>query len=107
MQATTQGAILLLGPPGAGKSILGRALQSTFSSQCDFLSVADELRDEGLLQGSVNAGPVKKIDRQARAKDLLHEACHAAKTSGRCGSHCQTVWVQLHVKSLHAMQRSC
>jgi hypothetical protein len=80
MQSTT-GAILLLGAPDAGNK-LGWALQWTFSSQCIFLSVDDKLREEG-LQGSSEAGPVKMMDLKARAKELLHEACHAAKTSGR------------------------
>jgi hypothetical protein len=83
--SATQGAVLLLGAPGSGKSTLGRALHVTFGSQCDFLSVGDKLREEGLLVGSTDAGPVKKLYLQARAQELVREACQATLTSHRYG----------------------
>jgi MoxR-like ATPase len=79
------GAVLLLGPPGVGKSLLGEALQALGPST-EFLNVGSQLRERGLvgpyLEHPTEAGR-QELGRAAR--ELLTEACRrlvAEKASG-------------------------
>ncbi|PNW75381.1 hypothetical protein CHLRE_12g524850v5, partial [Chlamydomonas reinhardtii] len=82
-----RGVVLLLGPPGSGKSTLGRFMarqaaggssssSSSSSTSISFLSLGDELRARGLVAAQ-EAQPTAAGGRRLRqvAEELLRRAC--------------------------------
>ncbi len=51
-QKQEKSIVLLIGAPGAGKSILGEMIEEYSSGRVHFLSVGNRLRDAGLVEGS-------------------------------------------------------
>lgn len=84
MTGVNVGAVLLLGPPGAGKSLLGRALAERYpgSVHC-FLNVGEQLRGLGLVEQQ-QAFPTEagKAQLAAEARRLVQEACRDLRSNG-------------------------
>lgn len=93
MSSALNGAVLLLGPPGVGKSLLGGALARLH--RCDvhsYLDVGEELRASGLLQQQ-QIYPTEEGRKllAAEARRMVAERCRQLQAggSGRCaGSLC-------------------
>lgn len=93
------GVVLLIGPPGIGKSTLGQALVAQLghrlcSMSLSFLSVGQVLRDEGLVDEYMRLDSTANLHQlQNRARSLMDEACcklqvesaGAKAGSSRCG----------------------
>jgi hypothetical protein len=86
MTGVDVGAVLLLGPPGAGKSLLGRALAERYPSSVHrFLNVGEELRGLRLVEQQ-QAFPTEagKAELVAEARRLVQHACRDLRgSSGR------------------------
>lgn len=69
----------MIGPPGAGKSLMGKALQAAHPNQVvEFLSVGEQLRAEGLVDAyMVCPSPVNRARMRTRARELLEASCSA------------------------------
>ena len=73
-----KGVVLLLGPPGAGKSLLGSALVQAHRSTTTFLSVGEQLRAEGLVDAFLaHPTPSGQALLRSRARSILEGACAA------------------------------
>ncbi len=78
------GAVLLLGPPGAGKSLLGAALAEAYPASVHrFLNVGEELRGRGLVDHQ-QAFPTEagKAALAAEARRLVQRACRDLQPGG-------------------------
>jgi hypothetical protein len=95
------GVVLLIGPPGVGKSTLGRALEAQHAAgqlgqgleaglSLSFLNVGQVLRDEGLVDAYTQLDSTANLTAlQIRARSLMDEACcklEAASESAKAGS---------------------
>jgi hypothetical protein len=68
------GAVLLLGQPGAGKSLLGNALARAHASAV--LNVGEELRAAGLVQQALeHPTEAGRAEMAAEARRLIEERC--------------------------------
>lgn len=71
------GAIILIGRPGSGKSLLGQHLQRTCTAPggARFLSIGDQLRSLGLVdQQQVHPTAALREEMRRTARRLLEEA---------------------------------
>ena len=77
MAAPPVGAVLLLGPPGVGKSLLGEALARAHASTVhSFLSVGEELRATGLVErAQKHPTEAGRAEMAAEARRLIEERC--------------------------------
>lgn len=86
MEELEQGVILLLGAPGAGKSLLGEALSKRHGAS--FLNVGQELRSRGLVEPHLQHPTETGRQRLAsEARQLAAAACSQLKAGSgpRCG----------------------
>lgn len=83
-RVTMKGAVLLLGAPGAGKSVLGNALCATHSATIhSFLSVGQQLRDAGKVDKYLrNPTAAGKAELQQLARSMLSAACQELAVAG-------------------------
>ena len=67
--------MLLLGPPGSGKSLLGPKLRQALGPGATLLNVGQQLRDEGLVQRyQEHPTEVGRQGLAARARELIGQA---------------------------------
>ncbi|KAG1670823.1 hypothetical protein FOA52_003414 [Chlamydomonas sp. UWO 241] len=90
------GVVLLIGPPGVGKSTLGRALVAQHAAgqlgqgleaglSLSFLSVGQVLRDEGLVDAYMRLDSTANLTAlQHRARSLIDEACCKLQLDSAC-----------------------
>jgi len=73
--------VLLLGAPGAGKSVLGRLLSQFHSpTTYGFVNVGDQLRATGRVQEHLqHPTQLGKKQLAQMARDILEEACRGFK----------------------------
>jgi adenylate kinase family enzyme len=72
-----KGAVLILGAPGAGKSVLGDALCTAHSATVHaFLNVGQQLRDAGKVEKHLkHPSAAGKAELQQLARGMLSAAC--------------------------------
>jgi hypothetical protein len=79
------GAVLLVGAPGVGKSLLGRALEAAHAPGPTFSSVGDSLRAEGLVQRLLIEPTAEQREVvRTRARELVDAACVQAVAEDGC-----------------------
>ena len=84
MATDERGVVLLIGPPGSGKSLLGPKRAAALGQRATFLNVGQRLRDESLVQ-RFQEHPTEAGRRgmAARARELIGQACAALTQSSR------------------------
>jgi adenylate kinase family enzyme len=72
-----KGAVLILGAPGAGKSLLGDALCAAHSSTIHaFLNIGQQLRNAGkVFEYQRHPTAARKTELQQLARTILSHAC--------------------------------
>lgn len=94
-QMPAAGVVLLLGAPGVGKSLLGRALYNAHSQQIQaFLNVGQHLRTMGKLDYSLlyswplqpTAAASLQAELKLLARQALQRACSGLKQSLEAGA---------------------
>ena len=69
------GVVLLVGSPGTGKSLLGRATAAAQPQRARFLSVGDVLRAEGLVAPHLASPTAESAEvLRSRAREIINEA---------------------------------
>lgn len=86
------GVVVLLGAPGVGKSLLGKALSQAHGSAAEFLNVGEELRAQGLVkQHQEHPTEATRQALASKAEELRAAACRrlaaeAASGNSRCAA---------------------
>lgn len=72
-----KGAVLIIGAPGAGKSVLGDALCAAHPASVHaFLNVGQQLRDAGkVVEYKMHSTAACKAELQQLARNMLSAAC--------------------------------
>ena len=86
MESKSFGAVVLLGPPGVGKSLLATALCRHNPGATTSLNVGEELRKEGLVQPYLeHPTEAGRLGLARRARELVAAACRTLVTEKEHG----------------------
>jgi GTPase SAR1 family protein len=78
--------VVLLGPPGVGKSLLTSALCRHSPNTTSSLNVGEELRKEGMVQPYLeHPTEAGRLSLARRAQELVAAACRSLVAERECG----------------------